>query len=474
MTNRTSARTRIHRNLTRAVICLVGVGMAGCQPTEVLVAESDDEPSLRYALSAAELEDVQFIAASNDWTLDEAMERVGWQPRFAELVGWARATYPDEFAGAAATPEGPGQARLQFKGDVPAEIARDPRLRGIDVQYRSGLGYSEAELHGQQLEVHQGLLDAGFVHVVSSYDIDNGEVDVELGANHLVFSPRELEDFLPEAARAPNVNISIVEPNDGELYELFGGGSFEMAGGSDNVCTAGVMVSDGVTDGMLTAGHCADALTLENTRGATEHTATFIAQHGGFPFDPSGNSPTGDFGDFQWHSFTTDVPSTSFFQNFGVRREAWSVRTAFRNATLCRFGQVTGKHCDEVFRTNVSSGADARLVAMRNDNGMGGDSGGPWYLGNSVYGIEKGSRRIWFKKRELFSQLIHVGSALGVTVSLCQRRTCQPGDCGHVSVGCGATTFCGECDGECESYCPNGSCCPESGVCVDDGVFCGF
>ena len=105
---------------------------------------------------------------------------------------------------------------------------------------------------------------------------------------------------------------------------------------------------------------------------------------------------------------------------------------------------------------------------MKNNEDAGGDSGGPWYYGNTVYGVHvygvhvygvhvygvhvygvhKGSKWIWFKRRDIFSQLTNVGSALnGVTVELCKPtyRACG-WDCGVISIGCGKTIYCECCD----------------------------
>ncbi|MBW3606415.1 MAG: S1 family peptidase [Actinobacteria bacterium] len=57
-----------------------------------------------------------------------------------------------------------------------------------------------------------------------------------------------------------------------------------------------------------------------------------------------------------------------------------------------------------------------RLAAMHNDNAEKGDSGGPWFWGNSAIGIHQGAKTIWSKSRDVFSQARYLDDALGVTV----------------------------------------------------------
>ena len=177
----------------------------------------------------------------------------------------------------------------------------------------------------------------------------------------------------------------------------------------------------------------------------------------------------GSWGDFQWHSFG-HTTSHFFFEDVGVQREAWNSKSAYEGMSLCRFGHTTGKQCDEVYKINVSQGVDDRLVAMKNDKAAPGDSGGPWFYGNDIYGVHKGNKSIWFNKRDTWSQLVNVDEALGVSVDLCPRDSCHPWDCGLEYVGCGTWRQCPcqECPG---SVCPDGSCCPGNGICLGGG-FC--
>lgn len=65
--------------------------------------------------------------------------------------------------------------------------------------------------------------------------------------------------------------------------------------------------------------------------------------------------------------------------------------TATRGQRLCRYGQTTGGHCDDVSRwLNECEGRACRLVAMERYTSAGGDSGGPYFSGTTAYGIHYG------------------------------------------------------------------------------------
>ena len=179
----------------------------------------------------------------------------------------------------------------------------------------------------------------------------------------------------------------------------------------------------------------------------------------------------GGWGDFQWHTTATDTFTDRFQYDTGVRRQVWRVGTAIKGQTICRFGRTTGRQCDEVFKVNVSSGSADRQVLMTNDEAEGGDSGGPWYLGSSAYGVHRGSKWSWFKQRDVWSQLRYVDDAINVNVVLCQpwQTSCYPDDCGTVAVGCGQSLYCGSCGG-----CSSSSDCSAANECGSTGGVCEF
>lgn len=56
-----------------------------------------------------------------------------------------------------------------------------------------------------------------------------------------------------------------------------------------------------------------------------------------------------------------------------------------------------------------------RLVRTDSDISDGGDSGGPWYYGNTAYGIHWGVFGTWLGDRSAFSRAAYVDEALNGT-----------------------------------------------------------
>lgn len=400
-------------------------------------------------LSPAELDDLRFIAGERGWTLDEAIAQVGWQEDFDEAVDGIRAAYPEAFSGAVITPEGPHQAWIGFAGEVPSEVRKHPAFLEVDVEFRANLGFALEALHAQLLDVHHGLRNAGFLDVISAYDLEAGAIDVSLGLGPISTSLRDLEPRLPFSARAENVRIQLVESNPAQSEVLSGGAV--MTG-----CTAGFTVQSGLTRGMSTAGHCGTSLSMRNDAGGWQ-SLTYQNDH------------QGRWGDFGWHTTSADTFRNFFQYDTGLRREVYRVGRASKGRTLCRFGRTTGRQCDEVRRVDISSGGEDRLVMMKYDEAEGGDSGGPWHYGNTAYGLHEGGQWWWFRWRDVWSQLVYIDDAINVNVVLCQppRTTCRPGECGTVSIGCGRSIYCGVCGG-----CTSDRQCSSSTECGSTGGTC--
>jgi len=121
----------------------------------------------------------------------------------------------------------------------------------------------------------------------------------------------------------------------------------------------------------------------------------------------------GPYGDWQWHSSSEDE-ADDFYYDFGVRRDVAAQGNPVVGQTLCRFGHTTGARCDQVRANGSCRGTICRLTLMQNRYADSGDSGGPWYYGNSAYGIHSGYVLASFQYRDQFTPLLYSGDALNV------------------------------------------------------------
>jgi hypothetical protein len=164
----------------------------------------------QFGLTPAELEDIRFIAGEEAWTLEEALYRVAWQQGFSILAQELRETYPEDFASAEILGDaGPRHVSIAFRGPVPEEVRTDPRLSHLDVEFREAVGFSEAELAEQVVDVHYTLFELGFTQIVSGPEVDTGEVRVDAARRPVDRGKTDAEIIatFPENARADNVVI---------------------------------------------------------------------------------------------------------------------------------------------------------------------------------------------------------------------------------------------------------------------------
>ena len=205
--------------LAIVVLALFGTACSGGTPDPA--AEDVEALIEQYGVTTAELEDLRFVAQENGWTLTEALNRVAWQPGFADFVQELRDEYPKEYAAAAILPEvGPRSVFIAFRSDVPDEVRNDPRLDQLEVEFRDHQGFNESDLVEQNNTLFYLLLDAGFPDVHAFPDPSTGfvMVDVERRPEDAGKSDSEIKDGLPVEAHADNVRIAFFDslPDGGE------------------------------------------------------------------------------------------------------------------------------------------------------------------------------------------------------------------------------------------------------------------
>ena len=205
--------------LAIVVLALVGSACSGGAPDPA--AEDVEALIEQYGVTAAELEDVRFVARENGWTLTEALNRVAWQPGFADFVQELRDEYPHEYAAAAILPEvGPRSVFIAFRSDIPDDVRNDPRLDHLEVEFRDQQGFNESELIEQNNTLFYLLVDAGFpdVHAFPDPSTRLVMVNVERRPEDVGRSDSEIKDDLPVEARADNVRIAFFDslPDGGE------------------------------------------------------------------------------------------------------------------------------------------------------------------------------------------------------------------------------------------------------------------
>lgn len=370
------------------------------------------------ALSAAEREDLTLIAESEGIGTDEAMERVAWQNDFAMAATAVQEAYPESFAHAEIASEVPAVGSISFVGPVPVDVYRllASVPEGVNVELVPGAELSAAAVDAAIIKVHHAVSGTGLVgDVVTSYDREAGLVQVAAqpkSAEDLTGQEQAIRSLLP--GDLPPFELILdpqLEGGGGDVRK--GGGRLEVSGEGYLECTAGFnVIKPNGTTGVATAGHCLNNLTHENKNGDPEVDLNFQAGH------------RGDWGDFQWHT-STEGESDNFFYNWNSTRDVIATSNPVDGQTLCRFGQNTGATCSGVNDLSVCHTVDGftycRLVRMNDDEADGGDSGGPWYYGETAYGyhqgyVGSGCGFLGLSSCDVWSRASYIDEALGVSV----------------------------------------------------------
>lgn len=287
-----------------------------------------------------------------------------------------------------------------------APVKLGPPNRGVHDEVRRGV---EANQFVAKVHAIAGKSES-MASLVSEYDRRTDSVIVTAGIPAgLDGTTTQITEEISNNLRLANIerfSVQTAGVNDDD--SRYGGGRLEVTGSNDLACTAGfnVVNSGGVT-GFATAGHCSNLLTHENVSGQTEYGTTYRAGH------------VGTYGDFQW-SITGDTEPDDFYYASGSIRDVSGVASPLVNHHLCRFGHATGAQCAEVENNSIcsttSAGTACNLTRMKNREAAGGDSGGPWYYGNTAYGFHKGSVSTALGTRDVFSKVTLIDDALGVVV----------------------------------------------------------
>ncbi|MFG1943966.1 S1 family peptidase [Nonomuraea sp. NPDC048826] len=344
-------------------------------------------------LPLAELVDLEDVAEAEGITHEQAIDRYGWQPAFGKVAETLRRAYPDAITTASISQDGRG-ARLAFKGPIPPRAITLARMLPVAVDLVGETGFSEREVEAARTRALKAVTGrAGTGDVGAEYDAEKGTVTIEVEAQATTQEVREDLDEVAGSTLPADSEIRIdvkvvdelgIEPQDKYIR---GGGLL------DNGCTVGFVVNYHATANraISTAGHCTVRPTYtyynHSRDGGTTVVRTVIKHEGG----------QGDIALYTRGSLT----ATRTFYYAENRKRYVDDSSGFApgvGSQICHFGRATGKHCGQVSDRDYSYYNAERktryehLVMARGGQNFSakGDSGGPWYYGNTAYGIHHG------------------------------------------------------------------------------------
>lgn len=338
--------------------------------------------------------DARSYAADFSISVSEARQRLRMQPKLGKVLALLEEVNRERFAGAWIEHSPTFQIVMRLTGNEPVEPWQASLVvsNAVPLVVKTGSRITLAE----QLATINASLPALKKQLPelagTDVDVKTGEVVLmmEKGAA-AVDSQQSLLSRLSGLA-SPKINKLLDLPLRVEQIDAPVGDGHTRGGANLSTCTSGFVArnASGVT-GYLTAGHCGNTQTYYEFDGVS-YASTFISEI------RDANQ------DVQLHS-TSHVEYPHFYaSSTSVYRELTS-RTTRANQSVggyvCHRGKTTGYSCGDIASTsyrptyaNACNGltCDAVWIRVAGDSlkCYPGDSGGPWFLVNSAYGIYKG------------------------------------------------------------------------------------
>ena len=417
--------------------------------------EVDGSPPGRVRLLTPEqalARDTEELAKTDGISLAEARHRMAFQERVdTYLQSVPTDVMENSFAGGEFTFSSTtgSTAVMHFKDDVPAAAKRGAPT---GLRLRGGAKYSLNEMSARQNSAHQAIVDLGFTEVTSSADAITQKITVNVAqrpdrpglrgeklrtaALDSLAHPRRQTtmgarlgspSIANEATPVSMTRKELVLREHPAGTRLFRpthgyGGAGALVDGVQ-ACTTGFVVrrnSDGV-EGVTTAGHCERVTAIEENNASGGVNLTFPA--------PFAKEHIGVDGDIEWHTTTHD-DFPRFWADTGTLRSVTGrkkANTYFVGEYVCKYGRVGGLSCGHIVSLSRSAtlpGEGIDLYTAQNMIGVDydeveveyGDSGGPWFVNNTAYGILSGYTNDGNGCVITFSKIQLVEKRFGVTV----------------------------------------------------------
>ncbi|MGN9912212.1 S1 family peptidase [Phytohabitans sp. LJ34] len=351
------------------------------------------------ALDEATMQDLTTFAKQNGQDLSAVVAAHQGIHEFSAYTTKLEETAPDTFVRAGLGTEGAGNW-VQFTAKPGADIVADLARLPVDTEVQYGAPASSKELADLAYTLITSL--AARPDVIRSagtrYDHERRVLRLlyaPVGGAQLSRQGSVVQEALTAGTAGGQLPLEVVPELDADRTAVaertVEGGRDLNLGNGDAHCTAGFTAIRNGNRGVLTAAHCNNALRYGNASGV-------ISTHPG----QSSNDAT----DLQFHRTLTENGHSTNKQFRATGRQASGDRTvtAVANApvgsAVCHWGRKTGYDCSYVEDTDTCqsmlvNGVIHRYCGLdvtRQDISAGGDSGGPWYLGNTARGVHSGAQ----------------------------------------------------------------------------------
>lgn len=384
--------SRNHRGIRhRGVLGVLAAALISSVPVTVASAQEEvpphEGPPVRIQTPAEALQqDARYYAAQFNVGMDEAVRRIRAQEQVGDVVARLREVNEGRFAGLWIEHQPEFRLVVRLAGDAPPPPDFRAAATGspIPVVFVTGATATKSQVLAK-IQASLPRFKAALPGLMAT-DMDVKTGDIVL----LVYAT----GAAAEAARAKGAELSdqVDHPVRIEILDAPEQLAHTRGGANLSSCTSGFVVQNSAgTTGVLTAAHCGDSQTYYEFGTGTSYAMTYVA--GRLDADH----------DIQWHT-TTHGEYPEFYADLTTSARILTGRryrssTAVGN-TVCHRGKTTGYSCGQVASTThqpTYSGAcgtqTCNAVYIRVSGSelacYSGDSGGPWFNGQTAFGIMK-------------------------------------------------------------------------------------
>ncbi|MBN2002440.1 MAG: hypothetical protein JXA21_03710 [Anaerolineae bacterium] len=354
-----------YRNFFRVILTII-ITFATISST---AAQNSGDPNIAVSIDENPLvRDAQEYAKDQGINLDEAIRRLQLQDQIGELNTHLIGKEQSTFAGLWIQHSPQYRVIVYFTHNGKETIEpyiKDGALDSI-VEVRTA-NTTLKDLENIQDDTLRAVREFG-IPVESGINVFENRVEL------YVTEGTQLTRALQETEKQLSDSVVIIE-----VEELSTNVTDIYAGFALTTCTSGFSVQNSSgTKGITTAAHCQNSQSYNGTS---------------LPFQ---GSAEGAYYDFQWHTapgFT--VRNLAFDGTYN--RYVYSTKhrdNQVINEFVCKYGRSTGSGCGYIIDKNYTPTTPgswcSTFIRVHRDGvdlAEGGDSGGPWFSGNTAYGI---------------------------------------------------------------------------------------
>ncbi len=348
--------------------------------------------------------DAELIAKTEGISVAHARAALDHQERMDVLQEKIHDLNPEAYGGAVHAPLPEISTIIYVKGDVSKEARALVAQETLTIRDGSGpAGHQVLDVPEPSVEIKasvfslrdmedmsnratDGLRQAGLTDFSTGANNRSGTIEIELSDADLE-RVRKTADEVVASLELPAQALGTTQIVRGPVFtDTHSYGGAQLTEGAINRCTSAFVVeriSNGV-DGVLTAEHCV-------SNPLTKYNGSYHIYHQG--------SALKSLGDAAWYT-TTHNEYNQFYYTNCCRRTVTSLKNHLYmdvGDLVCRYGRVTGngsgcKTIKQLFVSATSNnGTYSSLIRTHPSGSDSGDSGGPWYVGGTAWGIHKGT-----------------------------------------------------------------------------------